>query len=167
MLCSVNNIDLLKKHFLAESAKRWYSLSFVAFNSHLVRAFFFILMICCLFYRLLGRRSIWTELREFLFAGFLEMCKYENPVVFYRVIRPACSYGQLIKWGDFGCHPTSSIICTKACSMLEPVRWWDLTSNIAWSALLFFKVAILTFWFNLPSSNRAERQRSDARGIST
>jgi len=29
----------------------------------------------------------------------------------------------------------------------------------------FFKVAILTFWFNLSSSNRAERHRSEARGI--
>ena len=30
---------------------------------------------------------------------------------------------------------------------------------------LFFKVAVLTLWFNLSSSNRAERQRREARGI--
>ena len=33
------------------------------------------------------------------------------------------------------------------------------------AARYFFKVANLTFWFNLPSSNRAERQRSEARDI--
>jgi len=30
---------------------------------------------------------------------------------------------------------------------------------------LIFKVAILTFWFNLSSLNRVKRQRSEARGI--
>jgi len=37
--------------------------------------------------------------------------------------------------------------------------------NVNLPTLLFFKAAILSFWFNLPSSNRAELQRSDARAI--
>ena len=47
-------------------------------------------------------------------------------------------------------------VCDKS---VEELTFADLHSN-------FLKVAILTFWFNLPSSNRVERQRRGARGIS-